>query len=88
VHVVLQPVPEHAYGEQSIVIPLGAFSVCIPSHEAASLDTHVAFDGLHVNIESQSASPLHDERQPAPGEHAYAPHGTVAVLHCPAPSQA
>jgi hypothetical protein len=42
-----------------VVLPLGAVSVCFPSQDAASFETHVFVDALHVNIESHSTSLVH-----------------------------
>jgi hypothetical protein len=67
-HVVLQLVPEHVYGEQSVFLPLGALSVCIPSQLAASFETHVFVPRLHVNIALHSASLVHDVPHASPAQ--------------------
>jgi hypothetical protein len=63
--------------------PLGAMSVCIPSHDAASLGKHCAFAVLHWNFASQSASLAHDLPHVAPAQ-TYGVHAEVtASAHCP-----
>jgi hypothetical protein len=74
-HEVLQLVPVHVYGVQSVVPPLGMTSECMPSQLAASRGTHSFADALHWNRASQSASLAHDVPQAAPA-HAYGEHVT------------
>jgi hypothetical protein len=81
----LQLVPMHVYGAQSMVAPLGAVSVCMPSHDAASFETHALVFVLHVNIGSQSASLLHDVPHASPA-HTYGAHVDVTSFpHAPVP---
>jgi hypothetical protein len=90
VHVVLQLVPRHVYGVQSIVAPFGAISVCCPSHDAASFGTHVWLGALHWNCGSQSPSLAQLAPQPAPPlAHTYGVHvDTTGSGQWPLPSHA
>jgi hypothetical protein len=64
-HVVLQLAPEHANGEQSMSVPSGALSVCMPSHDAAAFAAHVPF-AAQWKFVAQSASAAHDVPQAVP----------------------
>jgi hypothetical protein len=88
-HDILQLEPLHTYGAHSVGVPSGAWSVCIPSHEAPARAMHV-FDAVsHANIAAQSASLVHDVKHPVPVRHAYSPHATdISFSQCPAPSHA
>jgi hypothetical protein len=86
-HVVLQLEPMHVYGAQSMGCPLGAMSVCIPSHDAASRDTHCPLDVLHVNIGSQSASLRHVAAHASPEQAKGVHFAVTASSHAPLPLQ-
>jgi hypothetical protein len=75
------------YGVQSVAAPLGATSVCLPSHDAASFGTHCDIAVSHVNFASQSAALVQPVAH-AVAAQTYGEHVEVTgAWHCPLPSQ-
>jgi hypothetical protein len=84
-HDVLHSVPEQRYGLQSTRVPSGAWSVCMPSHEAAESDTHVPLAASHRKLVAQSASAAHEVAHPAPAQKYGAQVDVVGFSHAPCP---
>jgi hypothetical protein len=83
---VLQLEPEQTYGAQSIVVLSGDVRVCIPSHEAPALATHVC-SAAQWKFVAQSASVAHEDPQALPLQ-TYGVHiETAASAHWPFPLQ-